>query len=209
MAAGEQIILGLDANEDIHSNAIQEWTRAWGLIDGLKQTHPNLDRVATCNKNSNNVPIDGIWISPSLHLQGAGMTGFGELYPDSDHRILWVDIHLESLFGFHSPLPARRPTDSLPIRDPRAMQKYNRYVKSQFKQHRITEKTFRLEGKAMQQQFTEEDAQEYNKIQQIQQDIRRRARKHCRRFYTSKILFTDELGIISRKRKLWKLMEQK
>jgi hypothetical protein len=209
MAAGEQIILGLDANEDIHSNAIQEWTRAWGLIDGLKQTHPNLDRVATCNKNSNNVPIDGIWISPSLHLQGAGMTGFGELYPDSDHRILWVDIHLESLFGFHSPLPARRPTDSLPIRDPRAMQKYNRYVKSQFKQHRITEKTFRLEGKAMQQQFTEEDAQEYNKIQQIQQDIRRRARKHCRRFYTSKILFTDELGIIYRKRKLWKMMEQK
>ena len=146
---GDQIILGMDTNEDIHSDTIEAWTSSWGLIDGLRQTHPTLARVATCNKNGNHIPIDGIWISPGLNIQRAGMTGFGELYPDSDHRILWIDIQIESLFGFRTPAPAKRPTDSLPIRDPKAMAKYNRYVKTQFKHHRIAEKTFYLEEKAL------------------------------------------------------------
>ena len=209
MAAGDQIILGLDANEDVHSRTLQEWTGEWGLIDGLQRTHPNLNRVATCNKNKNNVPIDSIWVSPGLQIITAGMTGFGELHSESDHRMLWMDIHLESLFGFNTPAPAKRPTDSLPIRDPRAMKKYNQYVKQQFKLHRIVEKTFNLESKALHHHLTDDDQQEYNQIQQIQQDIRRRAKIRCRRFYTSRPLFTKDLGVIYRKRKLWKLMEQK
>ena len=107
------------------------------------------------------------------------------------------------------PSSSKAANRSLPIRDPRAMKKYNQYVKEQFKIHRITEKTFNLEGKALHNQFTVEDQQEYNQIQQIQQDIRRRARIKCRRFYTSKPMFTNELGVIYRRRKLWKLMEQK
>ena len=206
---GDQIILGMDTNEDIHSDTIEAWTSSWGLIDGLRQTHPTLARVATCNKNGNHIPIDGIWISPGLNIQRAGMTGFGELYPDSDHRILWIDIQIESLFGFRTPAPAKRPTDSLPIRDPKAMAKYNRYVKTQFKHHRIAEKTFYLEEKALHKDFNSEDATQYNKILQIQQDIRRRAKRHCRRFYTSQILYTSDLGLIYRRRKLWKLLELK
>jgi hypothetical protein len=61
IAEGDQIILGLDINEDIHSQHMQDWISSWGLIDAFKQLHPDLPRVATCNKNSNNIPIDGVW----------------------------------------------------------------------------------------------------------------------------------------------------
>jgi hypothetical protein len=209
MAAGDQIILGMDVNEDIHSQNMQEWTSSLGLIDALNHSHPHSPRVATCNKNSNNTPIDGIWITPGLTISKAGMTGFGELYPDSDHRLLWIDVDNESLFGFRTPPPAKRPTESLPIRDPKAMSKYNRYVKAQSTFHAIPEKTFALEVKAHDGTFTPEDAIEYNKVLKIHQDIRKRARRKCRRFYTSNILYTDDLGKIYKRRKLWKLMELK
>lgn len=209
MEAGDQIILGLDANEDIHSRNLQQWIESWGLVDALHRHHPHHLRTATCNKNSNNVPIDGIFISPGLHIQAAGMTGFGELYADSDHRLLWVDIHMESLFGCLPPTPDKRPENSLPIRDPRAMKKYNKYVKQQFEIHKIAEKTFALEVKASEGEFSIEDRIQYNNILCIQNDIRRRARKRCRRFYTSQIMYTEELGSLYRRRKLWKLIKLK
>ena len=201
--------MGLDANEDIHVGATAEWTTAWGLSDAMKRSFPNLNRVATCNKNRSNIPIDGLWISPSLQIEAAGMSGFGELYPDSDHRILWVDISKISLFGFMTPGPDKRPTDSLPLRNPKAMKAYNKYVKDQFNIHQIPAKTFELERKALAGEFTPADANTYNRILSIQHDIRRRAKQKCRRFFTSQILYTDSLGIIYRRRKLWKLMELK
>jgi hypothetical protein len=203
---GDQIILGLDANEDIHTGKTLEWTSQWGLIDVMATTHPQRPRTATCNKNYNNIPIDGIWCSPSLVIHSAGMTGFGELHPDSDHRILWADITKESLFGFPVPGPEKRPVDSLPIKNPMAMRKYNNYVKNQFEIHKITEKTFDLEQKAQNGCFTIHDATQYNNILMIQHKIRQRARQKCRRFFTSQILYTDTLGKIYRRRKLWKLM---
>ena len=206
---GDSIILGLDANEDIHTGDTMEWITSWGLYDAMRNAHPEKDRVATCNKNWSNVPIDGIWYSPGISIQTAGMTGFGELYPDSDHRILWVDITKESLFGFLTPTPDKRPTDSLPIQNPTAMRKYNKYVKTQFEIHKIAEKTFQLEQKAYNGTFSPEDAIQFDRILQTQHNVRQRARKLCRRFFTSQILYTDTLGKIYRKRKLWKRMELK
>ena len=76
---GDLIILGLDANEDIHSGETMHWINTWGLTDVMRTTHPDTIRVATCNKNYRNVPIDGIWCSPGLQVEAAGMTGFGEI----------------------------------------------------------------------------------------------------------------------------------
>ena len=123
MAAGDQIILGLDANEDINGATIRDWIGSWGLVDAVTQTHPTLEPVATCNKNRTNIPIDGIWISPSLRVKAAGMTGFGEVFSDTDPRMLWMDINVESLFGFHAPPPARRPPRQSPNTGPTSDEK--------------------------------------------------------------------------------------
>jgi len=206
---GDQVILGMDANDDIRTGLTETWTSAWGLVNALHRCHPSLSHVATCSKNTSNTPIDGIWCSPGLEVTAGGMTGFSDLYPYSDHRLLWIDISSSSLFGFQAPTPAKRPTNSLPVKDPKAMRRYNNYVKSQFALHRIPEKTFALEQKAQTGDFTLHDAREYDRLLIIQHDIRRRAKKKCRRFYTGAVLFTDELGTIYRRRKLWKMVELK
>lgn len=206
VAAGDQIVIGMDANEDLN-DAPQEWTSKWGLVNIMQSTHPQLPRVATCMSNKKDVPIDGIWTSPGLTVRSAGMTGFGELYAESDHRLLWVDIDVHSLFGFPTPLPDKRPVDSLPLRDPVAMKKYNKYVLEQMEQHKIPAKVFSLEKKALSGEFSVSDVAQYNKLQAIQADIRRRAKRKCRRFYTSAMAFTADVGTVYRRRKLWKLVE--
>jgi hypothetical protein len=61
---------------------------SWGLSNMHKTSHPNLPTVATCNKNRRNIPIEGIWCSPSIDIVSAGMTGFGALdVGKTDHSI--------------------------------------------------------------------------------------------------------------------------
>jgi len=126
LADGDLLIVGLDANEDIDTGDTAHWMQTWGLTNALRRTHPQRPRVATCNKNRNNIPIDGIWISPGLQISAAGMTGFGELHPDPDHRILWIDVTTSSLFGFQAPPPDKRPLHSIPLHNPTAIKKYIR-----------------------------------------------------------------------------------
>jgi len=66
-----------------------------------------------------------------------------------------------------------------------------------------------LERKALEGTFDHQDAYAYNQILHINADIRRRARRQCRRFFTSQVLFTDELATIYRRRKVWKHLEHK
>ena len=101
---GNIIILGLDLNANTWNSDDARQIESWGLINALKERHPNLPTVATCNKNTRNTPIDGIWCSPGIQILQAGMTGFGS--PDlgsMDHRLLWVDFSIHSIFGYRPP----------------------------------------------------------------------------------------------------------
>ena len=83
---GNQIIIGIDANEDTWHGYPQVWATTLGLVNAHRLLYPNLSPVATCNKNASNIPIDGIWISPGVNLADGGMTGFGEIDMDkADH----------------------------------------------------------------------------------------------------------------------------
>ena len=96
-----------------------------GLIDVHHSQHPHLPTTATCNKNNQDIPVDGIWASPSIDVIAAGYYGFGELVMGkTDHRMIWADFSFESVFGFEPPEAtyiapptpnAQRPTSSQTI----------------------------------------------------------------------------------------------
>jgi hypothetical protein len=82
----------------------RQLAEASGLSNVHKTAHPSLLPVATCNQNRRNIPIDGIWCSPSIDVVSAGMTGFGSLDVGKiDHRILWADFYDNDLFGYRPP----------------------------------------------------------------------------------------------------------
>ena len=61
-------MLGLDLNENSWSSTAASEIETWGVKNALKQKHPDLMPTATCNKNTNEIPIDGIWTSPGLDI---------------------------------------------------------------------------------------------------------------------------------------------
>lgn len=205
--AGEQIILGMDANEDVRSNNMMQWTRDSHLVNAHTTLFPHTSAVATCNKSRQERPIDGIWTSPGLDLLDGGMSGFGEFPMDTaDHRLLWIDLDPESIFGFRPSIADKRPPNFLPMRDPLAISRLNNYVLKERSRHRIPDKLLLLETKALAGTFDTTDQAIYDNIAALDLGIRSKARKKCRIFYTGNVPSSD---VITRDRKeihLWRLL---
>ena len=95
--AGDKIIIGIDANEDIRGPTIQQFLSDYHLKEAVTSRHGHTT-PSTCDKNTNNVPIDGILLSADLDISATGYLPFGD-GPRSDHRVLWADITKSSALG--------------------------------------------------------------------------------------------------------------
>ena len=105
-AEGNLFLIGLDANDNIRTGDVNAMLRSLGIVDVHHKQHPHLLPTATCNKNTQPIPVDGIWASPSLDCVAAGYYGFGELVMGkTDHRMIWADFSYESVLGFQPPMP--------------------------------------------------------------------------------------------------------
>jgi hypothetical protein len=118
MEAGDQIILLIDANEDIRAFAAS--IQSTGLRDVMIERHgPN----APATYNGGSLPIDGIFASPSISITQGGYLEFG--YSSfTDHRCLWVDIPLQNAFGHIMPAIVHHQARRLKTNDPRIVKRY-------------------------------------------------------------------------------------
>jgi hypothetical protein len=122
MNEGNLIIIGLDANDNVRTGEVNAMLRNRGLQDIHATQHPQLATEATCNKNTQAIPVDGIWTSPSVECLSAGYLGFGEIIiGKTDHRMIWADFSYESILGFQPPEPSYRPPQRLTLADPRVV----------------------------------------------------------------------------------------
>jgi len=102
MQDGDYVVLGLDANADVRSGAVQKELANIGMFDAIIRHHSTKSVPATCNTNESRKPIDGIWTSHGVevlrcsYLQFDSYDGFS-----SDHRMLWVEIDNASILGHY------------------------------------------------------------------------------------------------------------
>ena len=97
ITAGDQVIIMLDANEDIRDGYLQKKLEETGLREANRYHHGE-DAPATYNRGSK--PIDGMFITPSLlDAVQCGYLAFGDAPGVGDHRVLWLDIPASILFG--------------------------------------------------------------------------------------------------------------
>ena len=80
---GDQIILMMDANEHVGSAHITEVLKAIGLREAILEKHKEEKGYAPTYQRGND-PIDGIFISDTLHISAGGYLPFGDA--PSDHR---------------------------------------------------------------------------------------------------------------------------
>ena len=129
---GNLFIIGIDANDNVRTGDVNAMLRSIGLVDVHHSQHPHLQPASTCNKNTQSVPVDGIWASPSIECQAAGYYGFGKLVMEkTDHRMIWADFSYESVFGFKTPEPAYRAPQRLTLQDLQVVKRYNKVLRKE------------------------------------------------------------------------------
>ena len=205
---GDAIILSLDANAHVRLGAIHRMIQRWGLIDAHYYCHPNQTTVATCAKNQSNVPIDGMWTSPSIDILAAGYSGFGE-YPigNADHRLLWIDVSTTSCFGIDLPRPIYRQPRRLTLQDPRVVKRYNRILQAEMERHRLPQRANRVYHALP--AFSLLAKAEYEKIAELDVQCRRFAEKRCRKLHMGQVPFSDTLRKADQAVQLWLLLRKK
>ena len=67
MEEGNLILIGMDANDNVRTGDVNTMLRTRGLLDVHAAQHPHLKTESTCKKNTQEIPVDRIWASPSLN----------------------------------------------------------------------------------------------------------------------------------------------
>ena len=70
--SGDQIILMIDLNDDVHDSLAMEQIRAIGLEECITARHNEIPPTATCNRGTKT--IDGIFVSNTIMIQKGGIS---------------------------------------------------------------------------------------------------------------------------------------
>ena len=180
-----------------------------GLIEVHANRHPQLPTESTCEKNTQAIPVDGIWASPSLDCLAAGYYGYGELViGKTDHRMIWADFSYESALGFKPPEPTYSTPQRLTLTDPRVVQKYNKILRREHTRQKLGPRAFALQA-AIPSGLTTEHHKEYEKLAHIDICARQHANKKCQKLRMAAREYSDTLKITRGSIDLWDLMERK
>ena len=114
---GDQLVIGIDVNEDVRTCQLQKDMQALGLYEAIIERHglkgPPTHRVGA-------VPIDGMFVtSDLLHCPSQYVSNF------SDHLALMMDIPVITALGHKVPPIIRPAARRLQCRDPRVVERYN------------------------------------------------------------------------------------
>jgi hypothetical protein len=176
---GDNIILMLDGNDDMRRGDIHRAFTNCNLHECLLERHGNR-AVNTYRRNDKNVPIDGIWASPSIDIKAGGYLAFDEVFPGTDHRTLWIDITYRTAFG-HNMAPIVRPqARRLQCKDPRLVSNYICKYEAFINKHQLLQQAQTLEEKRS--SISVENLRlEYEELDRLRYQGMEEAQRKCRK----------------------------
>jgi len=119
---GDHIIILTDFNDDITAPETCRWAARLGLVEALTWLYPT-SPPPTYQRGQRS--IDGIFIAPQLLAMAAGgYRSFGDAVP-SDHRAIWLDLHLPEICPVQQAAHIKPSTRRLKCNDPRVVERYN------------------------------------------------------------------------------------
>jgi hypothetical protein len=101
------------------------------------------------------------------------MTGFGS--PDMgsmDHRLLWVDFSVNSIFGYRPPQLAPIEQVGVPMRNPEIGQRFNVKLRKARNKNNIPNQIMWLEQRANDKTFDQHDAQLFETLITLGNELR-------------------------------------
>jgi hypothetical protein len=188
--AGEHVILMMDCNEDVRSSRIQQFLHDSDLQDVIHERH-GTDAPPTYKGGK--VPIDGIFASRSVNCTLGGYTSFDEGVQGkrADHRCLWIDVKLESVFGHKMPPLICYAQRRVKTNDPRITSRFNQLYRSFLLERNMPIRALTLEAHAT-YPLHPTLCLEAEKLDRLKVDGVWYADQRCRRLFMGNVPFSPE-----------------
>jgi hypothetical protein len=135
----------MDCNEGFRSETITTFLDACGMRDIVLKRHGH-DAPRTHKRGAH--PIDALFATHSVQCVRAGYAGFDEgvQAKGSDHRCIWFDVTINSIFGHEMPPTNKPQARQLKCNDPRVVKCFNQYYFDFLRKHKLHERAFALEA---------------------------------------------------------------
>jgi hypothetical protein len=208
LASGDQLIVGIDANEDVRCGQTAEFFQTLGMKEAILSRHSDSSPPATHNQNNSRQPIDGLFVTPGLHAVGAGYEAFGVGCP-SDHQVLWADFTYASVFGFNSPPIMRLEIRRLNNKNPKMVEKCVLEVQKVLVQTGIAQRLFALKERAERDRWCDQFQSEYNAIQTLQLKIQKLIEFKLRKLRTGGVPWSPKIQLFRTEIELWSMILRK
>ena len=108
------------------------------MREGILTLH-DTSLPATHNRNTNRIPIDGIFVTAALKIDHAGYDTFGKSCA-SDHRPIWLDIKYESAFHTNTDVLEHVQPRRLQASNLRMVRKFNAALEDIYRKHHTQHK---------------------------------------------------------------------
>ena len=195
MEQGDQIVLGLDLNENVFTAEFTKLIKELGLLEFNIHRHDKLPNTYIRGSNT----IDALYVSSALVDSSCGYLPFL-----GDHRPLWIDIPLDLVFGTTTIPPPR--ARRLKLQDPRIVDRYTTALSQYIKDHQIRERLQILSQRT--DFYSSTYVTEYNDIDRLRTAGMHLAEKQCRKLRMGEVPFTPEYSRISNSVLIWRLICQ-
>ena len=205
---GNQLIIGMDANEDVRTGSTAEFFLAAGMKEAILDRNKESSPPATYNRNNRRQPIDGIWVTPGLTATTAGYEAFGKACP-SDHRAVWANFTYEEAFGHSTPPLIAPTTRRLRAEDPRLTECYNERLTEALQKGKLAKRLFKLEEEATLKGWNTKYEAEYNQIQREQLQMRQDIETNIRKIKNGEVPWSPKLQHFRTSIELWSMIVKK
>jgi hypothetical protein len=193
LSGGEQVMLGIDANEDVRYGTFAQRLRSeCGLKEIMtKNLGPNLPNTYARGSN----PIDGLFVSYSLMKCNSGYTDI-----ICDHRMLWIEVPTEIALGYKPLAMTLQSPKRLTLQDPRIVKKYNEILRVQLEKHDVLNRMQNLEDNIIATgTMSRDQIQEYNRLDNIRIIAVTDAQRLCRKLKMGVVPYSPALSLAGKK----------
>jgi hypothetical protein len=204
---GDHIILLLDGNADMRKGELASSLLECELREVILDKY-GLNAPSTYRRNNTRTPIDGIWASPNINIEGGGYFLFDEVFQDTDHKCLWIDVTHVTAFGHNMPAIVRPSARRLHCRDPRIVNNYLKQYEKFVTKHQLLDQVRDLEAKST-FPLTPSMQTEYETLADLRCQGVRLAERKCRKFRMGQVSFSPEIHLARTTIYAWSMIKKK
>ena len=186
---GHHIVIGGDFNDPITATSVKTFFANFGMREAILH---KLGPVAPNTYRDGTVPIDGIFCTASLEITAAGYTPiFWGMA--TDHRLIWIDISLESAFGKNSNVFQPPSARKLQLDQPNIVDQYLGHRIQLMKKNQLEERTNALYEKVFSGQKGLAIILELEKLDRLRTSDMLVAESRCRKIKTGGVAWSPIL----------------